>query len=118
ALLTGVFASLAIDPAGAAGGVVQVARQAAAVGVTLVFSFGATLLLLNLVDRLLGLRVSEADENAGLDLSQHGESAYAFVSRARPAPEPEEELARLREHLVLEATRRVLEAVKEPDPLD
>ena len=120
ALLTGVFASLAIDPAGVAGGIGQVARQAGAVGVTLAFSFGATWVLLAVVDRLVGLRASEADEDMGLDLSEHGESAYAFVSRARPTTEasPEEELARLREHLVLEATRRVLEAVKEPDPLD
>ena len=96
------------------------ARQAGAVGVTLAFSFGATWVLLAVVDRLVGLRASDADEDIGLDLSEHGESAYAFVSRARPTTEasPEEELARLREHLVLEATRRVLEAVKEPDPLD
>ena len=34
------------------------------------------LLLLKLVNLLVGLRVSEEDESLGLDLTQHGESAY------------------------------------------
>jgi len=82
ALLTGVFASLAINPAGAAGGVAQLGRQAAAVGVTLIFSFAATWLILKVTDLLVGLRASEDDEEVGLDLSQHGEAAYAWTERA------------------------------------
>ncbi|HEX6580323.1 MAG TPA: ammonium transporter, partial [Actinomycetota bacterium] len=73
ALLTGVFASLAVNPAGADGSLAQVARQAAAVGVTLCFSFLATMAILRLVDRTLGLRVSEDVEEEGLDRSIHGE---------------------------------------------
>jgi Amt family ammonium transporter len=40
------------------------------------FAGVATFLLLKLVNALVGLRVSEEDETMGLDLSQHGESAY------------------------------------------
>jgi Amt family ammonium transporter len=39
-----------------------------------------TLALLFAVDKLIGLRVSPADEAAGLDLSQHGEEGYDFNS--------------------------------------
>ena len=55
------------EPAGADGSLAQVARQAAAVGVTLCFSFLATMAILRLVDRTVGLRVSEDVEEEGLD---------------------------------------------------
>jgi Amt family ammonium transporter len=38
-----------------------------------------TLLILFLVDKTIGLRVSEADEATGLDLSQHGEEGYEWA---------------------------------------
>jgi Amt family ammonium transporter len=82
ALLTGVFASLAINPAGADGGIAQLGRQATAIVVTLFFSFAATWLILKITDVLVGLRASEDDEEVGLDLSQHGEAAYAWTERA------------------------------------
>jgi Amt family ammonium transporter len=81
ALLTGVFASIAINPAGAAGSLAQVGKQAVAVGVTLVFSFVMTLVLLKVSDLLVGLRVTEEDEAAGLDLAQHAEVGYVFTDR-------------------------------------
>jgi Amt family ammonium transporter len=117
ALLTGVFASLAINPAGADGGWAQVGRQAAAAGITLAFSFLATLAILKLVDRLVGFRVEAEAEDEGMDVAEHGESAYAFREHGRPATPPlaamtEDELAELRERLVLEATAKVLEAVE------
>ncbi len=122
ALLTGVFASLAVNAAGADGGLVQLARQAGAVGVTLVFSFGATYLILALVDRAIGLRVAAEDEEAGLDLTQHGESAYAFAERpmwraTTTGFDPEAELAQLRETIVTAAARRAIAALEEPIPL-
>ena len=82
ALLTGVFASLAINPVGAAGGLGQLGRQAIAVAVSCGFSFVATLGILKVTDALVGLRVSEEHEHAGLDLSQHGEVGYAMVRGA------------------------------------
>jgi Amt family ammonium transporter len=81
ALLTGVFASLAINPAGASGSLAQFGKQAVAVGVTLVFSFVMTMVLLKVSDLLVGLRVTEEDEATGLDLSQHAEVGYVFTDR-------------------------------------
>jgi ammonium transporter, Amt family len=116
AMLTGVFASLAVNPAGAEGGWLQIGRQGAAAGITLVFSFGATWMILKLVDRLIGFRLPAEAEDSGVDLAEHGESAYAFREHGRQAIPPlegmtEEELAEMRERLVLEATARVLEAI-------
>jgi ammonium transporter, Amt family len=116
AMLTGVFASLAVNPAGAEGGWLQIGRQGAAAGITLVFSFGATWMILKLVDRLIGFRLPAEAEESGVDLAEHGESAYAFREHGRQAIPPlegmtEEELAEMRERLVLEATARVLEAI-------
>ena len=122
ALLTGVFASLLVNSTGADGSLAQVGRQAVAVGVTLVFSFVATMAILRLVDRTVGLRVDETAEEEGLDRSQHGERAYVFgdgVKASRTLPfDPDAELARLREQLVAETTRRAVQALKAPDPLD
>jgi Amt family ammonium transporter len=116
ALLTGVFASLVVNPAGAAGGLLQVGRQAAAIGVALAFSFAATWVILLLVDRVVGFRVRPDAEEEGVDIAEHGESAYAFREHGRQATPPlgamsDDELAELRERLVLEATARVLEAI-------
>jgi Amt family ammonium transporter len=116
ALLTGVFASLAVNPAGAEGGWLQIGRQGAAAGITLAFSFGATWMILKLVDRLAGFRLPAEAEDSGVDLAEHGESAYAFREHGRQAIPPlegmtEEELADMRERLVLEATARVLDAL-------
>ena len=81
ALLTGVFASLAVNPAGAAASILQVGRQAAAVGVTLVYSFGLTMVILKIVDVTVGVRVAEDEETTGLDLSQHSEVGYTLNER-------------------------------------
>jgi len=116
ALLTGVFASLAVNPAGADGGWAQLGRQGAAAGITLAFSFIATWAILKLVDRVVGFRMPAEAEDVGVDLAEHGEAAYAFREHGRQAIPPLEsmtggELAELRERLVLEATARVLEAI-------
>jgi Amt family ammonium transporter len=120
ALLTGVFASLAINPAGADGSLAQVGRQAAASGITLVFAFVATLVICKVVDRTVGFRIAEDDEETGVDLVEHGEIAYAFRERDRHAGRAasdlsDAELAVLREQLVLEATARVLDSIKASD---
>jgi Amt family ammonium transporter len=64
-----------------AGGVGQLGKQAVAVGVTLAFSFVATMAILKAIDMLVGVRVSEDEEVAGLDLSQHSEVGYTFGER-------------------------------------
>jgi ammonium transporter, Amt family len=95
ALLTGVFATTAVNPGGAQGLLYgnpwQVGRQAAAVGVTLVWSFLMSLVILKLLERVMTLRVSEQDEVAGLDFSQHAETGYTLAeygAAATPSPAP------------------------------
>jgi len=59
-----------------AGGLAQFLNQFKGVAFTIAFAGVATWILLKTVDNLVGLRVQEEDESMGLDLSQHGESAY------------------------------------------
>jgi Amt family ammonium transporter len=88
ALLTGFFATSVINaafgkgvPTGAMDGHWgQVLNQAAGVAVAWGISIVGTFVLLFVVDKVIGLRVSAEDESAGLDLSQHGEEGYDLNS--------------------------------------
>jgi Amt family ammonium transporter len=51
--------------------------QLASAAVTIVFAFGVTYLVAWALKRWLGLRVTENEEEVGLDISEHGERAYA-----------------------------------------
>jgi ammonium transporter, Amt family len=91
ALLTGVFNSPSLGGPGyvadwvTATGVTaadysivsQVIIQAKAVGVTVVWSGLVSLAAYFIVDKTIGLRVSEEEEREGLDISSHGETAYS-----------------------------------------
>jgi len=81
ALATGIFASKAINAAGADGllygNPMQLAIQAGAVLVSFGFAFVGTFVILKVIDMVVGLRVSEEEERMGLDLSQHEERAYS-----------------------------------------
>jgi Amt family ammonium transporter len=48
-----------------------------AAGASVVYAFVMTLILAKIVDRFMGLRVTEEEEYVGLDIAQHGEKAYA-----------------------------------------
>jgi Amt family ammonium transporter len=80
ALLTGVFASKAINSAGANGLLFgnpgQLLIQLTGVAATIVYAAVMTFVILKVVDALFGLRVKEQAEEDGLDLTQHGELAY------------------------------------------
>jgi ammonium transporter, Amt family len=82
-LLLGLFADSSINPAVTneglflGGGADLLLDQSLASVVTLVYSFVATLIIGKVIDVTMGLRVSEEDEDTGLDLSQHAEVAYA-----------------------------------------
>ncbi|KKK53010.1 hypothetical protein LCGC14_3099050, partial [marine sediment metagenome] len=52
--------------------------QVFAVVVTFVYAFIVSALLLKIIDRVIGLRISEEEEEIGLDLSQHSEAGYAL----------------------------------------
>ena len=82
ALATGLFASKAINPAGADGlffgNPGQLGIQVIATVVSAIFSFVATFVILKVIDLIIGIRVQEEDEIMGLDLSQHNETGYTF----------------------------------------
>jgi Amt family ammonium transporter len=59
-----------------AGGKSQFIHQIEAVVFTVAFAGIASFIILKLVDKVVGLRVDVEDEDAGLDLTQHGERAY------------------------------------------
>jgi len=87
ALLTGFFANSAINPifgAGKATGLFegnwrQVLNQSMGIAIAWVLAIVGTLLILFIVDKTIGLRVSTEDEAMGLDLSQHGEEGYEWA---------------------------------------
>ena len=90
ALLTGVFNSPALGGPGYVADWVTVAMvtsadysiasqvwiQAKAVGITIVWSGVVSLVAFFIVDKTIGLRVTEEDEREGLDITSHGETAY------------------------------------------
>ncbi|HEX3892393.1 MAG TPA: ammonium transporter [Terracidiphilus sp.] len=84
ALLTGIFATQVINPAfgkGVPTGAMdghwhQLLNQLAGIGIAWGISIVGTLVLLFVVDKVIGLRLSTEDEHEGLDLSQHGEEGY------------------------------------------
>jgi Amt family ammonium transporter len=81
ALLTGVFASLAVNSAGAngllsGGGFALLGKQFIGVGATIVFSFAVSFIILKLLDATMGIRVSDDVEVSGLDIAEHAETGY------------------------------------------
>jgi Amt family ammonium transporter len=94
ALLTGIFASSAVNPIFkdaqgnvTASGVLegnahQLLNQLLGVVIAWALAIVGTLVILKLVDATIGLRVSEEEEVQGLDLSQHGEEGYYWETSA------------------------------------
>jgi len=84
-LLLGFFADATINPAGAdgvflVGGFGLFGEQVLAVVATMVWSFAVTFGIVFVLSKVLpgGIRVSEEDEETGLDLTQHSETGYAL----------------------------------------
>jgi len=94
ALLTGIFASSVINPIfkDANGNVLpsgllegnahQLLNQCVGIAIAWVLAIVGTLILLKIVDKLVGLRVTEEQETQGIDLSQHGEEGYYWETSA------------------------------------
>jgi Amt family ammonium transporter len=75
-LFAGIWGTLAVGIFGASASFDQFMVQLASVGIVGLFCvFGATLITL-FVKSTLGLRVSEEEEEAGLDIAEHGTKAY------------------------------------------
>ena len=83
ALATGIFANPAINPLGTGvlyGNPGQFMTQLLTVVVAAGFSFGVTFVMARVLDKVMGLSVSKEEEQMGLDISEHGERAYALES--------------------------------------
>lgn len=80
-LCLGLFASKAINPAGAdglfAGNPAFFVNQVFAIVVVAVYAFVVSLILFKAIDSIMGLRLAEPAEIEGLDLSEHSETAYS-----------------------------------------
>jgi hypothetical protein len=93
ALLTGIFASTAINPDGANGGLSQLGIQTVAACVAVAYSFVMSLVLVKVIDLVWGFCLRPQAESEGLDRAEHGEVGFDFglayeqVPEA-PAPEP------------------------------
>jgi Amt family ammonium transporter len=86
AILTGVFASKAMNPAGndglLAGNGQLFVEQLIGVGVTAAYSVIMTFILLKVLDKTMGLRVAKDEEQEGLDVVLHGEEGAVVTERA------------------------------------
>jgi Amt family ammonium transporter len=82
AILTGVFSAQSLGGSGLGDGNAGIASQlvAQSVGViaTVIYSGIGSFIILKIVDAMVGLRVSEEEEIAGLDISLHDEKGYNF----------------------------------------
>ncbi|HUK20583.1 MAG TPA: ammonium transporter [Gemmatimonadales bacterium] len=80
ALLTGVFATKAVNPAGGngwlAGNFAQMGVQVTAIAAAIAISVVGTVVFLTLVNMLFGAKADVREQVTGLDLSEHGEEAY------------------------------------------
>jgi Amt family ammonium transporter len=76
-VLTGVFASASFGGMGLENTILnQVVIQIIGVGFTIIWCGFFTFVILRIVDNLLGLRISEEQEETGIDLVEHGEKGY------------------------------------------
>jgi Amt family ammonium transporter len=80
-IATGLFATVTVNSGGANGlffgNPYQLSVQILAVAVTIIFSFGVTYILAKLLHWSIGLRVTDMEEEVGLDISSHGERSYS-----------------------------------------
>ncbi|MGB8405874.1 MAG: ammonium transporter [Mycobacterium sp.] len=59
------------------GGLTQLGKQLLGVAVVALYAFAASFVLGKIIDKVMGFRVSADDETAGVDFTQHAETAYA-----------------------------------------
>lgn len=90
ALATGLFASKAVNEAGADGlffgNAAQFANQAVGVIVSCLFAIVMTFIIIKLMGLFMDIRVAESQEIQGLDITEHGERGYAYQDLASASP--------------------------------
>ena len=83
-IATGIFATAAIARCGhgidglVEGEASQMVDQLVAIGVVALYSFVVTAIILKVLDLTIGIRLTEGDEELGMDVTQHGERGYVF----------------------------------------
>ena len=97
-IATGLFASATVGGVDGLfrGNADQMVDQLTAIAVVAVYSFTVTMIILKVLDLSIGIRVSEEDEQQGLDATQHGERGYVlegsgapvYAAPASPPPPP------------------------------
>jgi ammonium transporter, Amt family len=87
AVATGLFANKAVNSVVtdngllvAGGNATLLMKQLTAIGIAVLFAVVGTVIIAGILKMTIGLKVNEAEEQAGLDLTQHEESAYANSS--------------------------------------
>lgn len=82
-IAVGIFATTAVNPAGAnglfSGSAALLWKQLLGVAVISTFSFGMTWILATALKSVIGFRVKDVEERVGLDISQHGENMYGPI---------------------------------------
>jgi ammonium transporter, Amt family len=85
-ILVGIFASHEINPSIPNGLIYGNAsllyKQAIVTVCAAAFSFAATYVIIFILDKIIGIRVSVNDEISGLDLLEHGEQAYGYYEQS------------------------------------
>ena len=79
ALLTGIFVDASFGGVGLAEGMTiagQVGKQIVGIGATIIYCGSVSFVILKVLDSVIGLRVSDEDEQEGLDLVLHDEQGY------------------------------------------
>jgi Amt family ammonium transporter len=80
-LLAGVFVAASLGGAGLAQGrtvLAQVGVQLTGIVAVTIWTVSVSFVILKLIDRIIGLRVPEAEETEGLDITQHEEKGYSL----------------------------------------
>ncbi len=86
-LLLGLFATDAVNSAVVdeglflGGGATLLIYQVIASAATFAFSFGLSFVIMKVLDLVIGVRVTDDGEDAGLDTTQHAETAYSLAGR-------------------------------------
>lgn len=83
AMATGLFATSSINPVVTnngllyGGGLTFLGAQIVAVAAVWAFAFAVTFVIMNVLKRVMSIRMSKVEERIGADIIQHGESAYS-----------------------------------------
>ncbi|MDF2572527.1 MAG: ammonium transporter [Sporomusa sp.] len=90
AIATGLFASTAVNPAGADGffygNAAQVMKQLVGVGTSWVFAAVMTFIIIKAIGLFMQIKADEEQQVQGMDVTEHGERGYAYQDLITGSP--------------------------------